>query len=178
MDDELPDLNPPPSPRKGDLLFRGDLPDWWCNACLNVMHGGDDLGYTEGYRRGAQHLVQYVIDNQTDQDFLVYPILFLYRHHIELALKRILRRAPYLIDRNLTAAEEKHLGQHRLDRLWQDFKPMFISICEKAGWRSAETKSNLEGVEDYIRQLVELDPDSMSFRYALSKRVSPCCPPI
>src|SRR6266849_9877987 len=107
MDEELTSS---PPPRKGDLLFRGDLPDWHNNACLNVMHGYDQIGYTEGYRRGARLLVEYVAENARDQDYLVYPIIFLYRHHIELALKNIIVRGPYLIDRVLTDAEKKHLG--------------------------------------------------------------------
>ena len=43
----------------------------------------------------AELLVAHVTDHQTDRDFLVYPIIFLYRHHVELMLKSILRRAPY-----------------------------------------------------------------------------------
>jgi hypothetical protein len=102
----------PPPPRKGDKLFRGDLRDWNNNACLR---GGDEYAYSEGYRRGAQLLVQEVGETARDQDFLVYPIVFLYRHHIELALKRIIRQVPYLIERPLTKLENDHLDKHRLD---------------------------------------------------------------
>lgn len=80
----------PPPPRKGDKLFRGDLRDWKNNACLR---NGNEYAYREGYRRGAQILVRAVEETQSDQDFLVYPIVFLYRHHIELALKRVIKRA-------------------------------------------------------------------------------------
>lgn len=80
----------PPPPLKGDKLFRGDLRDWKNNACLR---NGDEYAYREGYRRGAQILVRAVEETQSDQDFLVYPIVFLYRHHIELALKRVIKRA-------------------------------------------------------------------------------------
>ena len=126
------DLTPSPPPRKGDLLFRDDLPDWHNNACLNVTWGDDQIGYTEGYRRGARLLVEHVVENAQDQDYLVYPIIFLYRHHIELALKGIIRRAPFLIDRQLTDTEKKHLGKHRLNLLWADLKPMLAEICRAA----------------------------------------------
>jgi hypothetical protein len=46
------------------------------------------------------------VEKQSDQDYLVYPIMFLYRHHIELALKNIILRTPYLIDRALTDDEK------------------------------------------------------------------------
>jgi hypothetical protein len=64
--------------------------DWKNNACLR---NGDEYAYREGYRKGAQILVRAVEETQSDQDFLVYPIVFLYRHHIELALKRVIKRA-------------------------------------------------------------------------------------
>jgi len=105
---------------------------------------------------------------------LVYPIIFLYRHHIELALKRMILRAPYLIERDLTEAEKQHLGKHRLDLLWQDLKPMLATICEAAD-REMDSE-DIEGIEDYIGQLMKLDPDSYSFRYAQSKKGAPSLP--
>jgi hypothetical protein len=95
MDDCEPNVPAVPTdPRKGDILFRGDLPDGWeHNAVLNSLIDRDRYAYSEGYRRGARLLVQYVVDNHLDQDFLVYPIAFLDRHHVEVVLKDTLRRA-------------------------------------------------------------------------------------
>jgi hypothetical protein len=163
------DLEAPLPPRKGDTLFRGDLPDGMNNACLNVMRDGDPIAYMEGYRRGALRLVQHVVKSHCDQDFLVYPIFFLYRHHIELVLKRIIVRSHYLIVRSLTDEEKKHLGRHRLDLLWRDLKPMLSSVCEAAGWDMPDA-ADIEGIDSYIRQLSALDPDSFSFRYSHSKQ--------
>ncbi|HID3427534.1 TPA: hypothetical protein ACXE0P_002231 [Klebsiella pneumoniae] len=55
--------------------------DWHNNACLNYMpdHG---TAYTEGYRRAADILIKHIDESGRDQDFLVYPVLFLYRHHM------------------------------------------------------------------------------------------------
>jgi hypothetical protein len=94
---------------------RGDLRDWMNNGCVNVMGNGDAYAYKAGYRRGAEVLIGYVGESARDQDFLVYPIIFLYRHHVELMLKRIIRRAPYLIDGSLSEKEKQHLDRHRLD---------------------------------------------------------------
>ncbi len=162
----------PPPPRKGDKLFRGDLQDWKNNACLR---DGDEYAYREGYRRGAQVLVRAVEESACDQDFLVYPIIFLYRHHIELVLKRVIKQAPYLIERALTKAENDHLEQHRLDLLWQDFKPMAAAITKAAGWNELPTE-DVEGIDDYIRQIFEVDPGSYSLRYAHSKKGGPSLP--
>jgi hypothetical protein len=162
----------PPPPRKGDKLFRGDLNDWMNNACIR---DGDEYAYREGYRRGARVLVRAVEETQSDQDFLVYPIIFLYRHHIELALKRVIKRAPYLIERPLTEAENDHLVNHRLDSLWKDLKPMAKAISKAAGWNELPSE-DVEGIDDYIRQLCEVDPRSYSLRYAHSKKGAPSLP--
>jgi hypothetical protein len=159
-------------PRKGERLFRGDLHDWKNNACLRQ---GDDYAYREGYLRGAQILVQEVGEKERDQDFLVYPIVFLYRHYVELVLTEIIRRAPYLIERELTLDEKKHLKDHRLDSLWEDFKPISSAISKVAGWDELP-QEDVEGINDYICQISEVDPHSYSLRYALSKKGDPSLP--
>jgi len=90
----------------------------------HVLRQCDDYACREGYVRGAQILVRAVGEEERDQDFLVYPIVFLYRHYVELLLKEIIKRAPYLTDRELSEAEKRHLENHRLDLLWNDFKPL------------------------------------------------------
>src|SRR5579859_6702346 len=132
MKDNLTDT--PPLPRKEDQLFRGDLPDGRNNAMLHVRADGNALAYIEGYRRGAELLVQYAVEHG-DQDFLVYPIIFLYRHHIELILKRIIELAPSVLERSLTPVEEKHLkNSHKLDVLWQDAEPIMAEIAACGGF--------------------------------------------
>lgn len=172
-DDE--ELETPRPPRKDDVLFRDGLPDWGNNACLNVGGEHNEHGYTEGYRRGARLLVEYVIEHQKDQDYLVYPVIFLYRHHVELALKNIILRTGYVIDHLFSDAAKQHLGKHRLDLLWQDLKPMLAELADKAGWEPLAA-TDVEGIDSYIRQLSKLDPDSFAFRYTRSKKGAPSLP--
>lgn len=136
----------PDTPRKEDISFCDGFPDWHNNACLGFTHPGDYTGYTEGYRRGARLLVEHVNERARDQDYLVYPIFFLYRHHVELALKRLLRTAPYLVDRLHTESETKHLGMHRLDLLWQDLKPLLAGVAKAAGWDQLD-KADIAGID-------------------------------
>lgn len=169
MSEQVEPLMPPKlPPRKGDVLFRGDLPDWHNNACLNGTGQGDPVAYVEGYRRGAEILVHFVNDNACDQDFLVYPILFLYRHHLELAMKRIISRLPRLLNRDLTSHEAGQLSRHSLNGLWMTLKPMVSLIYKAVEWPPAKSE-DIAGADDYIRQLSEVDPGSESFRYAFGK---------
>ncbi|HHS8916416.1 TPA: hypothetical protein ACTVMT_005267, partial [Escherichia coli] len=54
--------------------------------------------YTEGYRRAADILINHIDESGRDQDFLVYPVLFLYRHHLELLIKQIIGLALALAE--------------------------------------------------------------------------------
>ena len=156
-------------PKKNDRLFRGDLRDWMNNACLNVTGNGDHYAYKAGYRRGAEILIEHVCEHGHDQDVLVYPIIFLYRHHVELMLKRIIKRVLYVIDGRLNKKLREHIGKHRLDLLWEDLSEMLPAFYEAAGWDESDAVQ-VEGIESYIRQLSELDADSFSFRYSHSKK--------
>jgi len=166
-----------PPPRKGDLLVRHDegVADPWSNSCLNPTWGDPEHGYTQGYWLGARLLVRHVIEAQRDQDYLAYPIIFLYRHHIELALKNVIRRAPGLIDRPQSESETKPLGTHQLDSLWQDLKQILNAITDPS-WGKPDA-ADIEGLDDYIRQLCELDPDSFRLRYPRSKKEVPSLVP-
>jgi hypothetical protein len=145
---------------------------------VNITWAAPEIGYTEGYRRGAQLLVEHVVGSHRDQDYLVYPIIFLYRHHIELTLKDIILRTPYLIDRPLTGVEKQHLDRHRLDLLWQDLKPLLSAVGTAAGEDFLRLDdADVEGVDSYIRQLTVLDPNSYSFRYTRSPKGTPSLPP-
>jgi hypothetical protein len=84
QDDEESVVGTLPPPRKSDVLF-GSGTDWQVNACINGID--EEASYQDGYRRAALHLADYVCDTAKGQDFLVYPIVYLYRHHIELRLK-------------------------------------------------------------------------------------------
>lgn len=161
----------PPRPRNVDRLFRCDLPCEHGNARLL----SDPDAYTIGYRRAAEHLVQYVLAHQGEPGSLVYPIVFLYRHHVELALKRIIYWAPGILRRDLTKPEQDHLRAHDLRQLWHDLEPIFASICEAVNWGKPKV-ADLEGIREYVRQLSEVDPLSTSFRYWKSKAGNPSWP--
>jgi hypothetical protein len=162
----------PPRPRKGDNLFKHDLPD---ELGGHTRLGSNPKAYTLGYRRAAEQLSRYALANQRECSSLAYPIVFLYRHHIELALKRIIYCIPAVLRRNLTDQEKKNLGNHRLDLIWADLEPIFESICEAVNWGKPEA-DDLEGIRDYVSQISAVDPLSMNFRYWKSKKGEPSLP--
>ena len=100
-------FKPTPPPFKTDRLFGPDI-DWETDA---------ERAYSRGFRRAGLQLAAQVCESGKDQDTLVYPIVYLYRHHAELVLKSIIECARALLNRNLTESDRKTLGRHDLVHL-------------------------------------------------------------
>ena len=164
-DDNLSVFGSAPPPDKEDVLFRSDK-DWEANACVGASVA--DWVYLTGFRRAAERLAELVCDTGREQDFLIYPIVYLYRHHIELVLKSILESASGLLDRALTEGDHKTLGRHGLLELWQTVRPLLNPVCVRAD-NPPFPEAELEGIHSYIRQIHEHDPDGQRFRYATIK---------
>src|SRR6266567_2236337 len=101
-------------PSAGDRLFAvAEEPmddamlvgDWY--ARLHIM--------TDGYKRAADLLVHEAIREPNKRDFLVYPIIFCYRHYLELELKSML--AMY----GPSVGIEANWSSHNLEKLWREF---------------------------------------------------------
>ncbi|MGA9379510.1 MAG: HEPN domain-containing protein [Phormidium sp.] len=137
-------------------LFISDI-DWINNARINCFHGFDVMA--EGYYNGADILVKHVIENGTGQDTLVYPIVFLYRQHLELRFKEIIREGWLLLNEG-----QDFPKQHDLQILWGQVK----KIIEKL-WPDEE-KTQEEGlIEHIVNDFSALDGQSFSFRYPEDK---------
>jgi HEPN domain-containing protein len=126
--------------------------DWWHNACLNYASDSMHL-YASGYQEAAKRLFKHVSDTHINQDVLLYPIVYLWRHYVELTLKGLIQSAKRLRKEEVTFPHTHHLLQ-----LWQVLMPLLRSI------EPART-ADFEPVPEIIRQLDGLDPDSMVFRY-------------
>jgi hypothetical protein len=151
-----------PWPKKGDELFKPDE-DWWNNACLNFSHDMS-IGYIYGYKKAADILVNYIIEVQIDQDYLVYPIVFLYRHHLELILKEVIKKGNGLLDIYENVSEHTH---HKIIDLWQKCKKIIKDVWPEG------SSDDLDAVDDCLTQFYKVDPTSMSFRYPTDKKGNP-----
>src|SRR5438094_155590 len=134
-----------PWPQKGDVLFTAGS-DWWHNACVGWSRD-QWIAYAQGYKIAADLLVEHVKETQRQQDFLVYPIVFLYRQSFEIALKHLLRQGSRLLDQ-----EQQLPTHHRLVPVWQQCR----SILEHV-WPSGP-KEDLDAVSAIIQQFDEKDP--------------------
>lgn len=148
-------MNQSQNKKNNKLLKSGS---WEYNACLN-FGTNQDYGYIEGYRRSADILVNYIQNKMRDQDILIYPIVFLYRHHIELRLKELIKKGCDLLD------DDSQLGKldHDIEVLWIKCRKILEKICP-------ESKKDLQRIGKIIKQFHEIDPNSFNFRYLTDKK--------
>ena len=112
---------PPPPPRKGEILFREDRDLWPANAIVGQApwRGDYDPPCADGYRMAARRLAEDVCADErrgSNGHYLVYPIVFLYRHYVELVLKQLLVMIADLAEEALDHKCSKDLEHHRLSR--------------------------------------------------------------
>jgi hypothetical protein len=139
-------------PNKGQTLFCSGK-DYHNNACLNW--GTDNFQVMcSGYLLGAELLVDSVVDSGRNQDLLVYPIIFQYRHYVELRLKELID-----LGRGLTGETGKDPWGHSLLALWRKARPLLERI------ETGSPKEDLNAVEEVILQFEKFDGTGESFRY-------------
>lgn len=156
-------FEPPPLPSPTDKLFETSE-DWWNNACLNSLSNGWSI-YAIGYKDAADILVAHIEEEQRHQDTLVYPIVFLYRQFLELALKDLIRKGRKLQDIN-----KPFPITHKIDDLWQIFSQL---LCKMSPDDSVE---EIKQIGRLISEFSKVDPMSFAFRYPEDKEGKPSLP--
>lgn len=148
---------------KNEDIFSARKEDWWNNACLNFQQGGNSWTiYSMGYKSAADILVNYIDKNHTEQDTLLYPIIFLYRHYLELIIKDI------LIDIGKIQNLKYDLNQHKLSKYWKEIKEQ----CPKI-FKDPIPNDYIESIEIVINQLELVDQKSDAFRYPCHRDGTP-----
>lgn len=116
--------------------------------------------YASGFKWSADMLV----DSSEKEELIsrVYPIMFLYRHYLELKLKEIL-----VIFKDCLAIGEsmnKYLT-HDLLSLWKTVRRLLDKQCCFADdWKQA-----CESIDNLIKRHNRMDKDSYNFRYPFDK---------
>ena len=133
------------------------------NASLDYWMGQADC-HAEGYRQAAEVLLQHFLDDPTPEkgSVLVLPILFLFRHYIELRCKDIIVYGQALLGQQAAWP----IG-HDLRKWWEQAKKLYReSLGTNLNGQSEKTHT-------CILEISALDPDSTSFRYPYDKNGQP-----
>ena len=157
------DIKFPELPSSQDKLFTS-AENWWNNACLNFFPKGWTI-YGIGYKDAADILVEHIAKTKRQQDTLIYPIIFLYRQYLELALKDLILEARKLLD-----YADPLPKTHRIDDLWRLCDDLLEQISP------GDSLEPRENIGRLIEEFAQVDPLSQSFRYPEGKDGKPTLP--
>lgn len=144
------------------------------NIVFNFRHSPvDDLvPFAMGYHAAGTALAKALATANGYHDYDGYPILFLYRHALELYLKAVIAKAAHLAPFVSEADEPPAIDW---SRLWQEhslealLRPaVTVFKCLETVWpHSTEFISKLKPV---IMEVYSLDPRSYTFRYPITTK--------
>jgi len=117
--------------------------------------------YTEGYRRAADILIRHIDETARDQDFLVYPVVFLYRHHIEMQIKQVTGLACQLLRDDDLRDNDK--VTHNQNSLWETARKAILLADDRL------TPSDFMRVSAVVKALNEAGLRATAFRYARTR---------
>jgi len=146
-------------PTAGDRLFVSG--DRATDADLSATPHNRRWLITEGYKRAADYMVERAEDGTVERDTLVYPIVFCYRHFIEMALKSLI--ASYGPGVRITP----NWNTHDLMTLWRSFEAIRFEydLVDHDGADAV--------VGDLVAEFAKIDPGSFSFRYPVDTAGKP-----
>lgn len=139
---------------------RGPTDEFNTLACVNFAWN-PWVGYAEGFRRAGQVLVDHLARHGNEQDFLVYPIVFTYRHALEIALKQVISYGRQLLDE-----QGDFPDTHNLRDLWNTCR----SILERVFPGDSDLPDVSRAITYLVNELQSVDPEGDAFRYPVSSK--------
>lgn len=147
--------------RQNDL-FKPDHSSWRYNACVGNNGGPYNFyAYSLGYFNAAQTLAQAAIDNRETIDLSIYPIIYNYRHGVELGLKYFATQLPVVLDETIAPIK----ATHKLLDVWNVIRPLLQK--ERA---FDEEGTFIPQVEKILNDIVQFDPDAEVFRFPADRK--------
>lgn len=161
------------------------------NAC--IQYGGSSYQeerMADGYRAAADVLLYGMLDDFSDyrenaqntddfdrlpnrydlqsptKDTIIYPMVFLYRHSIELHLKSFLKKIyRKLTEKEINAVKTKH----EVGCLWEAAKTHIHKFYEETG----PIPEDFSLLDEVIKEISKYDKGSFSFRYSTTRDGKP-----
>ena len=142
-------------PQKGDrLVVEGQ--DWERDAEISDDVISRHVHIWHGNMRAGELLIRACEEGSPDRHSLVYPILFTFRHAIELAMKWVILN--YGRHSTVEIGDFQH---HNLWRLWCTCRQILAEF-DVGG-------EDISAVEQIIKDFHDLDASAIAFRYGYSR---------
>lgn len=155
----------------------------WERFRLATIHGNVVLNFTSypkgelaiyghAYHEAADRLAKTLAEQNGYSDVDACPIVFLYRHSIELYLKAIILWGTAAIQ--LEAGDKIDTDGYLQTHRFRDLLPMVKRIFEKVGWLNVDRHDikfgTFEEIEELILKFEEIDQKSFAFRYPVDTK--------
>ena len=144
-----------PVPEGSETLFKEFNDDYTFNA---IISSGIDkfFLFSDGYKNASLKLFAQLEGDTCSADTIVYPLVFINRHFLELRLKELISGLNYVITHKYSFP-----NGHNLEFLWNTYKALLSEV--------EDTKNTdidgLAQVEKLILEFNNVDSSSFSFRY-------------
>jgi hypothetical protein len=102
-----------------------------------------------GYMRAGAALIENCKRNTIDRSELIYPILYCYRHGLELVMKLIISRYWFYSEASFHKIEH-----HDLWKLWQFCRPIILLVD------TSTEDGSIDGIEQIIEDFHQVDKGS------------------
>lgn len=160
-----------PLPRKGDRFFK-EAPNWNDNLVVDPLGMTDFDGnrisssgrwdlYASGYKRAADLLVEQ-LGHELANDELLYPILYLYAHSLELKLKSLVIGSSKFSE--MTFGIDDLITNHDLYDLWGKLKKNLPYVYRDypSEW--------IKVVDKCLKEFSDHNERGQAFRYPLNTK--------
>jgi hypothetical protein len=144
-------------PANGDRLFRTAY-NWEKSVNFSNHRISRHIDIWNGYMRSGDILVEECSRNPTDGYDFIYPILYCYRHGLELAMKWVVDMYGRLV-----GVYSADYLDHDLRKLWAVCKKVLLEVG------SYDDSEALRAVQQIVNEFHEWDKLSMAFRYSCDK---------
>lgn len=114
--------------------------------------------YSEGYKKAGEQIFELCIENSYYTNTLVYPLVFNYRQFVELRLKELI-----IMGYKYHGISKDFADVHSLSILWSTYRKEIVEPLKET------EQAILNNVERIISQFNNEDPQSMNFRYPVSR---------
>lgn len=128
----------------------------------------NDFGvFAKGYTLAANRLAVALLKSPRFSDYEAYPVVFLYRHALELSLKHVVYRCAQLgALRYVDAINDDLHNHHRLPELMNAAAASLDLLFPGDTFLS----TLVPACRETCTALAAIDPDSFSFRYPMNKK--------
>lgn len=146
------------------------------NVVLNFRRSPDsEFGaYADAFHEAARLLAENLLQRPGYSDLEALPIVFLYRHAVELYLKAIVILGGNLLVVNgeeIDSGElQRMMGSHRLTPLLPHVSRILAAVGMKWSVDEPPEFRSFDDLTQVLREIEEVDANSFAFRYPINRR--------